>query len=291
MRTYLAVVDLGSFAEAARRLRLSAPAVTRAVAMLEDDLGTALLTRTTRALRLTERGALYADRCRALLADLDDLRSQVRGEDATPRGVLSVTAPVVFGRLHILPVAEALMAQHPDLDIRLTFVDRVTHLVEEGFDLAVRIGSLSDSALIAVRLAEVRRVVVGSPAYLAAQGSPVIPADLRQHRIVSFDGVGATDDWRFEPNGLSVRVQPRLRVNLAEAAIDAVTRGAGLTRVLSYQVATAIRAGKLQIVLAGHEPPPMPVSLVYAASRRASANVQAFVRAARARLVGPGGQA
>ncbi len=285
MRTFLAVVDRGSFAEAARELRLSAPAVTRAVAMLERDLSTALLIRTTRALHLTERGAVYADRCRALLADLDDLHAAVRGEDATPRGSLWVTAPVVFGRLHILPVAEMLAAQHPDFALRLTFLDRVTHLVEEGFDVAVRIGVLADSALVGVRLTEVRHVVVASPDYLAQHGTPAIPADLRRHRIVSFDGVGSTDDWRFGPErGLAVRITPRLRVNLAEAAIDAAARGAGLTRVLSYQVADQLRLGHLRIVLPDAEPPPVPVSLVYPASRRTSANVQAFVRAARDRF-------
>ena len=282
MRTFLAVADRRSFAAAARDLRLSAAAVTRAVAMLEDDLGTSLLHRTTRAVRLTERGALYAERCRALLSDHDDLRAAVRGEDAVPRGRLSVTAPVVFGRLHILPVAEALADRYDTLDIRLTFLDRVTHLVEEGFDLAVRIGTLSDSAMIAVRLSEVRRVVVASPAYLAEHGLPMTPDDLRNHRIVSFDGVGATDEWRFGTDGKTgVRVAPRLSVNMAEAAIDAAARGGGLTRVLSYQVAEHLAGASLQVVLEDAEPPPIPVSLVYPASRRASANVQAFVREAR----------
>lgn len=288
MRTFLVVADRQSFAAAARALRLSAAAVTRAVAMLEQDLGTGLLQRTTRSVRLTERGAIYADRCRALLADLDDLRAEVRGHDAVPRGLLSVTAPVVFGRLHILPVAEALMARHDGLDIRLTFLDRVTHLVEEGFDVAVRVGVLADSAMIAVRLTEVRRVVVASPAYLATHGTPERPKDLRRHRIVSFDGVGTTDDWRFGAGGSeSVRVAPRMRVNLAEAAIDAALHGAGLTRVLSYQVAERVAAGTLRIVLADAEPPPVPVSLVYPASRRVSALVQAFVREAKARLAQP----
>lgn len=282
MRTFLAVADRRSFAAAARDLRLSAAAVTRAVAMLEDDLGTSLLHRTTRAVRLTERGALYAERCRALLSDHDDLRAAVRGEDAVPRGKLSVTAPVVFGRLHILPLAEALADRYGALDIRLTFLDRVTHLVEEGFDLAVRIGALSDSAMIAVRLTEVRRVVVASPAYLAEHGLPMTPDDLRNHRIVSFDGVGVTDEWRFGTDGKTgVRVAPRLSMNLAEAAIDAAARGGGLTRVLSYQVAEHLAGGSLHIVLEDAEPPPIPVSLVYPASRRASANVQAFVREAR----------
>lgn len=285
MRTFLAVVDRASFAAAARDLRLSPPAVTRAVAMLERDLGTPLLTRTTRVVRPTERGLVFAERCRALLADLADLRAAVRGEDAVPRGTLSVTAPVVFGRLHILPVAEELAGLHPDLDLRLTFLDRVTHLVEEGFDLAVRIGALPDSALIGVPLTEVRRVIVASPAYLDAQGTPAEPADLRRHRIVSFDGIGGTDEWRLGAEGrTAVRVTPRLRVNLAEAAIDAAERGAGLTRVLSYQVAGHVQAGRLRIVLADTEPPPIPVTLVYPANRRASAGVQAFVRAARARF-------
>jgi DNA-binding transcriptional LysR family regulator len=290
MRAFLAVADQASFAAASRNLRISAAAATRAVAMLEAELGVALFHRTTRVVRLTEPGALYAEQCRRILAELEAARSLVRGEDAAPRGTLSVTAPVVFGRLHILPIAEALVAAHPELSIRLTFVDRITHLVEEGFDLALRIGALPDSALVAVPLAEVRRVVVASPAYLAARGEPAAPADLRRHAIIAFDGSEATDDWRFPGPGagpISVTVAPRIVVNSADAAIAAALRGQGITRVLSYQVLEAVEDGRLRRLLPAHEPPALPVSLVFQASRRGSPNIGAFVREARARFGKP----
>jgi DNA-binding transcriptional LysR family regulator len=212
IRAFLAVAERASFAAAARSLRWSPAAATRAVAMLEAELGIALFHRTTRVVRLTEPGALYAEHCRRILADLEAARSLVRGEDAAPRGTLSVTAPVVFGRLHVMPIAEALVAAHAELSIRLTFVDRVTHLVEEGFDIAVRIGALPDSALVAVPLTEVVRVVVASPGYLAARGEPAAPADLRRHAIIAFDGMDATDAWRFAgaaPTSRVGRAAPR----------------------------------------------------------------------------------
>lgn len=285
IRVFLAVAERASFAAAARSLRWSPAAATRAVAMLEAELGIALFHRTTRVVRLTEPGALYAEHCRRILADLEAARSLVRGEDAAPRGTLSVTAPVVFGRLHVLPIAEALVAAHGELSIQLTFVDRVTHLVEEGFDIGVRIGTLADSALVAVPLTEVVRVVVASPAYLAAQGEPVEPADLRRHAIIAFDGLEATDAWRFAgavPTTISVA--PRLVVNSADAAIAGALRAQGITRVLSYQVAEAVADGRLRRLLGAYELPAVPVSLVFQASRRGSPNITAFVREARARF-------
>ncbi len=293
LRAFIAVADQASFAAAARGLRWSPAAVTRAVAMVEAELGVTLFHRTTRVVRLTEPGALYAEQCRRILTELEAARSQVRGEDASPRGTLSVTAPVVFGRLHVMPIAEALVAAHPALAIRLTFVDRVTHLVEEGFDIAVRIGALPDSALVAVPLTEVRRVVVASPGYIAAQGEPAVPDDLRRHRIIAFDGFEASDIWRFAASGpppgtrTSVSIAPRLAVNSADAAIAAAIRGQGITRVLSYQVEEAVKEGRLRHLLGAYEPHPVPVSLVYQASRRSSANIVAFVREARAQFFSP----
>ncbi len=287
MRTFLAVADHGSFIEAARQLRLSSAGVTRAVAQLEGDLGVALLRRTTRSVALTERGAIYADRCRRLLADVDEAATLVRGEDAAPRGMLSVTAPVMFGQLHVLTVVEVLAARHPDLTIRLTLVDRVTHLVEEGFDLAVRIAPPVDSALVGVPLARVRRVTVASPAYLAAHGTPEVPGDLRLHSIIAFEGIGTTNEWHFGRDGqTSVALTPRLSVNTAAAAIAAAERGLGITRVLSYQVQAALAEGRLARILTEHEPDPVPATLLYQASQRSSANIRAFVSAARERFAG-----
>ncbi len=282
MRAFLAVADRASFAAAARSLRWSPAMATRAVASLEAELGLPLFSRTTRAVRLTERGALYAEKCRVILADVEAARSLVRGEDAAPRGMLSVTAPVFFGRLHVMRVAEALASAHPDLMIRLTLLDRVTHLVEEGFDIAVRIGSLADSSLSAVKVGEVGRVIVASPDYLARAGLPARPADLRRHRIVSFDGVGSTDEWGFGADGrTTIRVKPQLSVNSAEAALDAIGRGQGIGRLLSYQVQAGVAAGSLRLLLADAQPASVPVSLVYQLSRRGSPNIRAFVSEAR----------
>jgi DNA-binding transcriptional LysR family regulator len=287
MRTFLAVADHGSFIEAARQLRLSSAGVTRAVAQLEADLGVALLRRTTRSVALTERGAIYADRCRRVLSDLDEAATLVRGEDAAPRGMLSVTAPVMFGQLHILPVVEQLAARHPDLTIRLTLVDRVTHLVEEGFDAAVRIGTLADSALVGVPLAQVRRVIVASPAYLDRHGIPEAPGDLRGHSTIAFVGIGTTNEWRLGHRGqIGVALAPRLSVNTAAAAIAAADRGFGIAQVLSYQVREAVAEGRLVRLLPQFEPEPLPATLLYQASRRGAANIRAFALAARERLAG-----
>lgn len=287
MRTFLAVADHGSFIEAARQLRLSSAGATRAVAQLEGDLGVTLLRRTTRSVALTERGAIYADRCRRLLADVDEAATLVRGEDAAPRGMLSVTAPVMFGQLHVLPVVEVLAARHPDLTIRLTLVDRVTHLVEEGFDLGVRIGLPADSALVGVPLTRVRRVIVASPAYLALHGAPATPGDLRSHSIIAFEALGTTNEWRLGRDGQTgIALAPRLSVNTAAAAIAAAERGLGITQVLSYQVRDAVAEGRLMRLLPDHEPDPVPATLLYQAGRRASANIRAFVAAARDRFAG-----
>lgn len=282
MRVFLAVADRSGFAEAARALRLSPAAVTRAVAGLEAELGLALLTRTTRSVRLTERGAIYADRCRRILSEIEDAASAVRGEDAAPRGRLSVTAPVLFGRLHVLPAIERLMAAHPALSVRLALLDRVTHMVEEGFDVAVRIGALADSALIAVPVTTVRRVLVAAPAYLAEAGTPHAPADLKRHRVIGFEGVGSTNDWRFGPDGRqTVTVTPGLSVNSADAAIASAERGHGLTRALSYQVEEALAAGRLVRLLTDLEPAPVPVSIVYQSARRGHPNITALVAGMR----------
>lgn len=282
MKAFLAVSDLGGFAPAARHLRMSAAGVTRAVALLEADLGLALLARTTRVVRLTERGALYAERCRRILAEVDEARGVARGESASPFGRLAITAPVVFGRLHILPVVERMSAAYPDLVIRLTLLDRVVHLVEEGFDLAVRIGDLPDSSFAASVLTRVRPVLVASPGYLAEHGTPQSLADLKRHRIIGFESVGATNDWRFGSNSrMSVTVSPMIYLNSADAAIASCQRGVGITRALDYQVEAAIAEGRLVRILEAFEPADVPVSLLYQSTRRGSPNIRAFVIEAR----------
>jgi DNA-binding transcriptional LysR family regulator len=278
MRAFVAVASLGSFSEAARQLRLSASVVTRSVAQLEVQLGLTLLNRTTRSVRLTEAGKAYLESSRQILADLEAAERAVRGQNAEPRGVLKVAAPLLFGRLHVLPIVTALLGEHRGLSIRLSLSDRNVHLVEEGIDIAVRIGDLADSSLVAVRLGEVSRVVVVSAAYLDGRGVPQTPADLASHDIVAF---GDAADWRFGQGGKAVRLEPRLEVNSADAAIAAVEAGLGITRVLSYQVRDSVAAGRLVPILQAFAPPPIPVSVIYPERRIASANVGAFVQAAR----------
>jgi DNA-binding transcriptional LysR family regulator len=280
MRAFAAVADRGSFAEAARQLRLSPAAVTRAVAQLEDRLGLLLLNRTTRSVGLTQRGAVYLERCKQILGDLEDADRHARGDDAAPRGRLAIAAPLTFGRLHVLPVVNAMLLAHADLSVRLMLSDRIVHLAEEGMDVAVRIGDPADSALVAIRVGEVRRVLTASPAYLGRRGVPDAPAGLPAHDIIAFEGVDATDDWRF--GAASVRVDPRLTVNSADAAITAAIAGLGITRTLSYQVHDAVRAGRLRLVLGAFAPALVPINIVYPQRRLGSANVTAFVKAARA---------
>jgi DNA-binding transcriptional LysR family regulator len=283
MRAFAAVADLGGFAPAARRLRLSPAAVTRAVALLEDHLGLTLLNRTTRSVRLTERGAIYLEACRRVLADLEQGERLARGQDSAPQGRLTVSAPILFGRLHVLPIVQDLLRAHPALSLRLILLDRIVHLVEEDIDVAVRIGELADSAMAAVKVAEVRRVLVASPDYLARRGTPRTPADLAGHDLIAFEGLDATGEWRFGADGkTAVRVAPRLSVNSADASLVACEAGLGITRCLSYQVQGAMAAGRLTLLLELFAPAPIPVSLVHPARRLGSANLTAFMDAARA---------
>jgi DNA-binding transcriptional LysR family regulator len=223
------------------------------------------------------------ERCRAALADLEDAAEMLRGRTSEPRGTLVVTAPVVFGRLHVLPVVTQLLTQFPALDVRLMLIDRVVRLAEEGVDVAVRIADLSDSALHALRVAEVRRVLTASPDYLALHGEPISAQELHGHALISFDQLaGANSEWRFGQTGKpAIRIAPRLTVNSADAAIAAARAGLGIVRTLSYQVAEDIAAGRLESVLVDLEPPPVPVNLVFQASRRSAPNVRAFLDAAK----------
>jgi DNA-binding transcriptional LysR family regulator len=281
MRVFVSVATRGSFAEASRSLRLSPSAVTRAVAWLEDELGLSLLTRTTRSLRLTERGATFLESCRQILDDLDDAERRVRGEDAEPRGEMTVAAPVVFGRLHVMPIVDGLLRAHPALKVRLLLSDRNVHLVEEGVDVAVRIGSLADSSLVATTLGAVSRVLVASPAYLAQRGAPASPLDLSAHDLIAFDGLGSVDEWSFATLDRPLRIEPRLSINSLDAALAGAEAGLGITRALSYQVEAAVREGRLALVLQAFATTPLPVSAVYPARRIGSANVAAFTKAAR----------
>lgn len=282
LKVFVAVADKASFAEAARSLRISPTAATRAIAALEGSLGATLLRRTTRAVSLTADGTAYLERCRHALDELDDAARSLRGENAEPRGLLVVTAPIVFGRMHIRPIVSQLLRAHSKLDVRLTLTDRVVRLVDEGIDVAVRIAQLSDSSLHALRLGEVRRVLVASPDYLAARGTPATIGALRDHDLIAFDNFSRNDEWRFSSSGHAVvRFKPRLLTNSVDAAIDAAIDGLGIARTLSYQVMRHVAEGRLALVLDDLSPPPAPVSLLYQANRQRSPNVRAFVETAK----------
>jgi DNA-binding transcriptional LysR family regulator len=283
LRTFVAVADRASFAEAARRMHISPTAASRAIATLEQSLGAVLLRRTTRSVRLTEEGAAYLQHCRAALGELDDAALALRGDTAAPSGMLVLTAPVSFGRRHILPIVAGLLQKHPALRVELTMIDRIVRLVDEGVDVAVRIGDLSDSSLHALKIAEVRRVIVASPAYLNAHGTPKSVAALHDHTLISFTEIDRSQEWRFGSNGkTAIRIEPQLTLNTADAAIAAAVNGLGIVRLLSYQVIDAVAAGDLVTLFEDLAPPPIPVHLVYQASRRTSANVRALIEAARA---------
>lgn len=278
---FVAIADHGSFAAAARLLRVSPQAVTRAIAGLERRLGTRLFHRSTRAVRLTDDGAAYLERCRHALADLEAGERLIRGEADEPHGTLVITAPVMFGRMHVLPVVTQLLSGHSRLSAQLILIDRFVRLVEEGVDVAVRIGALTDSALKARKVGEVGRILVASPDYLRNRSRPATPHDLRDHHVIAFSGISGSDEWRFgAAERMAVQLRPRLIVNSADTAIAAAESGLGITRVLSYQVADQLRNERLVRLLDEFEPAPSPVNLLLAATGPTSTRVRAFVDAA-----------
>ena len=283
MGLFVAIADAGSLAAAGRRLRLPLQTVSRKLQALEDHLGVRLLTRTTRRLALTEEGRDYLDACRRVLADIEDAERRVAGRHAEPKGQLAITAPVVFGRLHVLPVLTEFLDAYPQVEARLMLLDRVIDLVEEGIDAAVRIGPLPDSSLIATRLGGLRRVVCASPAYLKKHGTPETLADLARHDCITFAGISSPVNWKFDGIG-TASIRSRLVVTTAEAAVDAAIAGIGVTRLLLYQVAEALDAGKLRLILTGFETPAVPVNLVSVEGRQAPARVRAFLDFAVPRL-------
>ncbi len=281
MRVFATVASLGSFADAARQLRLSPSVVTRSVADLEDRLGLVLLNRTTRSVRLTERGEIFLESCRQILEDIEGAERRVRGENAEPRGSLKVAAPILFGRLHVLPIITRVLTKHPGLSVHLTLSDRNVHLAEESVDVAVRIGDLADSSMKAIRFGSVAQVLVASPAYLERRGTPNAPSDVSAHDTIAFESLDATNEWRFGSAGKVVRVEPRLTVNSADAAIAAAEAGLGICRTLSYQVMASVLAGRLVPLLVGFTAEPLPVSAIYPARRIASTNLSVFIDSCR----------
>jgi DNA-binding transcriptional LysR family regulator len=286
MEVFVAVADAGGFAKAGARLRISPPAVTRAVSSLEARLGARLIQRTTRSLSLTEAGRRYLESARRLLAEIGAAEGDALGESAAPSGHLSVTASVAFGRSALAPVVCAFLREHSCVSASVLLVDRVVDLVEEGIDVAVRIGQLPDSSLVARRVGEVRRLLVASPAYLAKRGRPAAPAELKHHDLIAFTGLTPSGIWRLGEgrSARKVAVNPRLELNDAAAALSAAEAGEGITVALSYMVASAVAAGCLATVLDRFMPPAVPVQLVYPHSRLVAAKVRAFVDFAAPRL-------
>jgi DNA-binding transcriptional LysR family regulator len=279
MAAFVAVADLRGFAPAARRLGLTPSAVTRAVAALEARLGARLLQRTTRAVALTDAGAQYLDRARRLLADLAEAEAVAQAGRAAPTGHLVVAAPHVFGRLHVAPALSDFLARHPAVRGELTLADRLVNLVEDGVDVAVRIGALDDSSLVARAVGATRRVVVAAPAYLARRGEPRHPDALAGHDVVQCTALDPTPGWRLRVRDLERRVAftPAFVTNSVDVAVAHAALGGGLARVLAYQVVDAVRAGSLRVVLAAHEPAPLPIQVVFPSARLLSAKVRAFV--------------
>lgn len=279
MTILLAVVDAGSLSGAARRLAMPLPTVSRKVAELETHLNTRLLLRTTRQLSLTEAGASYVAACRRILEEIGEAERIATGEYTAPKGELVVTGPVVFGRLHIVPVVAEFLAQYPEIDVKLVLTDRVVHMMDEQIDVAVRIGQLPDSTMVAMNVGAVRRVVCASPAYLASHGAPATPQDLAGHNCISFEVLESKRAWVFGSGKkeLSVPVRSRLAVNTAEAAIAAAMLGVGLVRVLSYQVADAMKRQALEVVLQTYESAPLPVNLVHKGQTPLPLKLRAFL--------------
>ncbi|MBK8768126.1 MAG: LysR family transcriptional regulator [Burkholderiaceae bacterium] len=287
MFVFAAIADGGSLSAAGRRLNVPLATVSRKLADLEAHLRTRLITRSTRKLELTDAGRDYLDACRQILEQVDEAERAASGAYAKVKGQLVVAAPIVFGRLHVVPVAAAFLDAHPEVDIRLRLGDRNVNLIEEHVDVALRIGALPDSSLVATQVGTVRRVVCASPAYLERFGMPQSLGELAAHRCITFDGLEAASAWAFsdtDGHKHHARVQSRMTVSTADAAIEAAVLGLGLTRVLSYQVADALQDGRLVRVLIDREPPAVPASLIYPGQGRLPMKTRAFIDFAAGRL-------
>jgi DNA-binding transcriptional LysR family regulator len=285
INVFVAIAEAGSLSAAGRRLGMPLSTVSRYLAALEAQVGVRLITRTTRELALTEPGRHYLQSCRRIVAELEAAELRLAGEHQEPQGELAVTAPVVFGRLHVQPVVVEFLRMFPRVTARLLLVDRTVDLIEEGLDVSVRIGALPDSSLIAARVGSIRHITCASPAYLASRGRPSSPQELRNHDCISFTALSPVERWSFAgPKPQRVNLHPRLTVNTAEAAIDAAVAGLGITRVLSYQAARPVAAGSLRLILENFEPEEMPVNILHREDRLPQAKVESFIAFAVPRL-------
>jgi len=286
MEVFVAAVETGSLSAAGRKLGMPLPTISRKLSELEAHLQTRLLIRSTRQLTLTDAGQSYLAACKQILEAVQEAESVATGEFSAPRGQLIVTAPIVFGRLHVLPVMTEFLRAYPEVDVQLVLGDRSLDLLEEHIDIAVRIGVLPDSSHVATRVGTIRKIVCASPAYLQEHGMPSTPHDLARHACVTFAGFQQPSTWAFGTgrDKVSIPVHSRLIVNTAEAAIDAAMAGTGVTSVLSYQAESAIQRGALQVVLKDFEPAPIPVSLIHAGQGLIPQKLRAFLDFAAPRL-------
>ena len=279
MTVFAAVAEEESFTGAARRLGMSPPAVTRAIATLENRLNAKLLNRTTRFVRATDAGLRYLEHARRIITEVDEADEIVSGLNAEPNGHLAVTAPVLFGRMFVLPCILQYQRRYPEVTVNAVFLDRVVNLFEEGIDVGLRIGELPDSSLKAIGVGQVRQVVCASPEYLKTHGVPNKPADITKHIIVAASAVSPSLDWRFYSGKkmIRVKVKPQLTVTNNEAAIVAAIDGFGMTRLLSYQISPYVASGQLKIVLNMYEPPSLPIHVLHREGRQVSAKVRTIV--------------
>jgi DNA-binding transcriptional LysR family regulator len=279
MKVLLAVAEADSFAAGAKLLGMSAPSVTRVIAGLENRLGTLLLARSTRSLRLTEAGRRYVEDCRRILQDLEEAEELATGSSIRARGNLTVTASVMFGELFLIPLMTEYLVLHPEVVINALLVDRVVNMLDEGVDVAIRIGQLPDNGLQAIRVGQIRPVVCAAPGFLDRVGRPTAPEEVLEAPVVMSSASGLLTDWQFDVagNAITLHPKPRLTVSSNQAAINAARMGWGFTRVLSYQVADLVSKGELEIVLGAFETTPLPVHVLYQGSKRVSAKVRTFV--------------
>jgi DNA-binding transcriptional LysR family regulator len=279
MQVLVAVAEEEGFSSAARRLSLSGPAITRAISSLEEDLNVQLFKRTTRQVRITEAGARYLEDVKRILSDITDAEETISETAAAPKGHLVVTAPAMFGRLHVMPGIATFLKKFPDMTVDALFLDRIVDMLEEGVDVGVRIGRLPDSSIRARKVAEVRTVLVGSPDYLVAKGIPRSPKDLANHALIAARTGNFSPAWRFsaENREISVKVRPRLTATSNDAVIEAAVNGLGITRALSYQVGPAVADGRLKVVLEEWELPPIPVHIIHREDRTVPVKVRAFI--------------
>ncbi|HJV26931.1 MAG TPA: LysR family transcriptional regulator [Aromatoleum sp.] len=286
MAIFVQIVEAGSLTGAAERLQTSLTSVVRTLAALEQVLSVRLLNRTTRRITLTDEGREYFERCRRLLADVEDAEQALSARQQRPTGRLAITAPVMFGRLHVAPLVTDFLTAYPQVRVELLLLDRAVDMLEEGIDVAIRIGSLPESSLVAIPLGTTRYVVCASPDYLGRHGSPLHPGDLKDHRCVRFTGVTPGTEWEFSCAGRPERfgISDILATNQVDAALDACTKGLGCGRFLAYQVHDLMAEGRLVRVLQDYEPDARPVNLIYLHSRLLSPRIRAFVDWAVARL-------